>query len=108
MRPCVILGAWIQSVVWRSGRALKQILRKGVTELKWLIKRQSPARNLGSSPDRQRRVEAMSGLYLSLVLVTRVCERIQAPTPSRNLQVATFKSQLLLEFRHDRSDPATD
>jgi hypothetical protein len=73
MRPCVILEAWIQSVVWRSGRALKQILQDGVTELKWLIKRQSPARNLGSSPDGQRRIEAMSRRYLSLVLVTRVC-----------------------------------
>ena len=73
MRPCVIHKAWIQSVVWRSGRALKQNLQDRVTELKWLIKRQSPARNLGSCPDGQRRIEAVSGPDLSLVLVNGVC-----------------------------------
>ncbi|GLH75943.1 hypothetical protein SSBR45G_08510 [Bradyrhizobium sp. SSBR45G] len=34
-----------------EGRALKQIPRKGVTELKRLIKRQSPGRNLGPEAD---------------------------------------------------------
>jgi hypothetical protein len=74
MRPCVILEAWIHSVVWRGGRALKQILRKGVTELKWLIKRQPPARNLSAARSgERRRIEAVNGRDLSLVLVTRVC-----------------------------------
>jgi hypothetical protein len=73
MRPCVILEAWVQSVVRRGGRALKQIPRKAVTKLKWLIKRQSSGRNLGAGRGRQRRIEAVNGNGLSLVLVTAVC-----------------------------------